>query len=297
MKEKRSDLPDSIFGIPSQRKYPMQDKEHVLSAIKFFNYVDEEHEKELAKNIIKNMKKYDIPFDTVGKKNRLRNYIPKKYLEEKGLIRTLVRDGTIKEDATGNAIVGTNQPDSVYIVNYMQRNAFSGELEEHKGVCKKNMKNIHVFNKVKKKLVPKSLDEFSSMIIGDISVIRTSATDFMHVIENATSESDIDLLIHDSEDPFVQEALDMSSPSEELNLLSEVQILKDAQQELLDSKRYNYRCELPVMETSFSPTNPYNFYTDINGYFIKNEVTGQRSASYFEQVDIPKSVLDHIISL
>ena len=57
MKEKRSDLPDSIFGIPSQRKYPMQDKEHVLSAIKFFNYVDEEHEKELAKNIIKNMKK------------------------------------------------------------------------------------------------------------------------------------------------------------------------------------------------------------------------------------------------
>lgn len=425
MKEKRSDLPDSVFGIPSQRKYPMQDKEHVLSAIKFFNYVDEDHEKELAKNIIKNMKKYNIPFDVVGKKNRLRNYIPKKYIEEgtihnlkrtaeyqkyikkyyrqlgmdapnglvdiikrfkgynagmmrmvqqdtdlsflkylrtdtqtlittiniigpridkckklgdckethtyyKGInklyiskgvtakdceiavkgvermiseisdrikeVRKMIKDGTIKEDATGNAIVGTNQPDSVYIVNYMQRNSFSGELEEHKGVCKKDMKNIHIFSKAKKKMIPKSLDEFTYMIEGDISLIKTPSTDFIKIIENTGAESDIDLLIREYIDSYIGESMDMSTPSDEPNLLQEIQILEDAQRQELDANRYNHRCELPALE-SYSLKNTCNYYTDINGYFIKNELTGIRSASYDMIDDIPSAVKERIKSI
>ena len=39
------------FGIPELKKYPMPDKEHVLAAIRMFNHVDKEHEKELANNI------------------------------------------------------------------------------------------------------------------------------------------------------------------------------------------------------------------------------------------------------
>ena len=38
---KRSELDDSEFGLPELRKYPMPDKDHVLSAIKFFNYVSQ----------------------------------------------------------------------------------------------------------------------------------------------------------------------------------------------------------------------------------------------------------------
>ena len=36
------------FGIPELKKYPMPDKDHVLAAIRMFNHVDKEHEKELA---------------------------------------------------------------------------------------------------------------------------------------------------------------------------------------------------------------------------------------------------------
>ena len=49
------------FGIPELKKYPMPDKEHVLAAIRMFNHVDKEHEKELATNIKQKMKKYGIP--------------------------------------------------------------------------------------------------------------------------------------------------------------------------------------------------------------------------------------------
>lgn len=72
---KRSELDDSEFGLPELRKYPMPDKDHVLSAIKFFNYVSPENEKELARNIKKKMKQYGVSPDHVGNKNRLKKYL------------------------------------------------------------------------------------------------------------------------------------------------------------------------------------------------------------------------------
>ena len=72
---KRSELDDSEFGLPKLRKYPMPDKDHVLSAIRFFNYVSPENEKELARNIKKKMKQYNISTDRVGDKNRLKKYL------------------------------------------------------------------------------------------------------------------------------------------------------------------------------------------------------------------------------
>jgi len=75
--KERNQLPDSEFGIPSQRRFPLHDKTHVEAGIRFFNHVDQEHEEELARNIIKKMREYEIPMDTVGKDNRLYKYIHK----------------------------------------------------------------------------------------------------------------------------------------------------------------------------------------------------------------------------
>ena len=62
------------FGIPSLKKYPMPDPDHVKAAIRMFNHVDEEHEKELANNIIKYIKKYKMTDINVGKDNRFHKY-------------------------------------------------------------------------------------------------------------------------------------------------------------------------------------------------------------------------------
>lgn len=64
-----------FYGLPELKKYPMPDEKHVLSAIRFFNYVSPENEEELAKNIKKKMKEYNISSDHVGDKNRLKKYI------------------------------------------------------------------------------------------------------------------------------------------------------------------------------------------------------------------------------
>lgn len=58
--EKRSELPDSEFGIESKRKFPLNTAEHVRSAIKLFGHADEADKKHLAKRIMSKAKEYNI---------------------------------------------------------------------------------------------------------------------------------------------------------------------------------------------------------------------------------------------
>ena len=91
--KKRSELPDSVFGIPQERKYPMPDEKHTRSAIKLFNHVDPKYEEQLAKAVIKNMKKYGIDGSVVGPNNRLRKYLPKDMIKELSML-----EGFLKSD-------------------------------------------------------------------------------------------------------------------------------------------------------------------------------------------------------
>lgn len=89
--KKRSELPDNVFGIPQERKYPMPDEKHTRSAIKLFNHVEPKYEEQLAKAIIKNMKKYNIDGSVVGPNNRLRKYLPKDMIKESMLLEGLLK--------------------------------------------------------------------------------------------------------------------------------------------------------------------------------------------------------------
>ena len=73
--KERNSLDDSTFGIPSQRRYPLNDRSHILAGIRMFNHVDSAHEAELARNIKRKMKEYSISSDQVGEKNRLKKYL------------------------------------------------------------------------------------------------------------------------------------------------------------------------------------------------------------------------------
>ena len=73
--KERNSLDDSTFGIPSQRRYPLNDRSHILAEIRMFNHVDSAHEAELARNIKRKMKEYSISSDQVGEKNRLKKYL------------------------------------------------------------------------------------------------------------------------------------------------------------------------------------------------------------------------------
>lgn len=81
--DERRQLSDSEFGLPKDRKYPLHDENHVKQAIRFFNHAAAEDREELANNIKKAAKKFNIEI-SVGKKNKLKDYLEEgSYILEK----------------------------------------------------------------------------------------------------------------------------------------------------------------------------------------------------------------------
>lgn len=56
----KKELPSSAYGLPKERKYPLIDKKHVIAAISYFGSCKDSKKKELARNIVKAAKKYDV---------------------------------------------------------------------------------------------------------------------------------------------------------------------------------------------------------------------------------------------
>lgn len=75
---------DMKYGLPEKKAYPMPDRKHVLSAIKFFNYVSPKDEGALAKAILARMEEYGISEVNVGPDNRFGKYY-KPSLEHYGI--------------------------------------------------------------------------------------------------------------------------------------------------------------------------------------------------------------------
>lgn len=71
---------EDLYGVPELKKFPMPDKKHVKSAIRFFNYVDPKYEKELAEAIIEKAEEFGLDLESdisVGDENRFQKYLKK----------------------------------------------------------------------------------------------------------------------------------------------------------------------------------------------------------------------------
>lgn len=58
--EKRRELPDSEFGLPERREYPMPDAAHVRAAEAYFRYCPADLRPELARNILRFAARYGV---------------------------------------------------------------------------------------------------------------------------------------------------------------------------------------------------------------------------------------------
>lgn len=56
----RHELPDSVFGIPETREFPMPDAAHVRAAEAYFRYAPEQYKAELAQNILAKARQYGV---------------------------------------------------------------------------------------------------------------------------------------------------------------------------------------------------------------------------------------------
>ena len=50
--QEKKELPDSVFGLPDRREYPMPDAAHVRAAEAYFRYCPEDLKPELARAIL-----------------------------------------------------------------------------------------------------------------------------------------------------------------------------------------------------------------------------------------------------
>lgn len=77
-------MSDKEFGIPEQKKFPLDTRAHVISAIKFFNYADPQYRKALASRIIRKIHEYNITGLTPSDKNAFYNYYHPKAIAHSG---------------------------------------------------------------------------------------------------------------------------------------------------------------------------------------------------------------------
>lgn len=87
---------EDLYGVPELKKFPMPDKKHVKSAIRFFNYVDPKYEKELAEAIIEKAEEFGLDLESdisVGDENMFKKYITADDSKESNKDRVLTHYG------------------------------------------------------------------------------------------------------------------------------------------------------------------------------------------------------------
>ncbi len=62
--DERKDLPDSVFGLPERREYPMPDAAHVRAAEAYFRYCPEDLKPRLAKAILERAAQYGVNIES-----------------------------------------------------------------------------------------------------------------------------------------------------------------------------------------------------------------------------------------
>lgn len=75
----RAELKDSDFGLPKEKRFPINDEAHVRKAIQFFKYCEKTKRNELSLNINKKLREYDLQI-TVKRSNPFSKYADKKYV-------------------------------------------------------------------------------------------------------------------------------------------------------------------------------------------------------------------------
>lgn len=62
--EEKKELPDSVFGLPERREYPMPDAAHVRAAEAYFRYCPEPLKPKLARAILARAEQYGVDVES-----------------------------------------------------------------------------------------------------------------------------------------------------------------------------------------------------------------------------------------
>ena len=227
-------------------------------------------------------------------------YGKRKYYEPRwNWVEKMNESSNLKEFSVGaGPVVGIgSNPEPIYIVNYMQNNVFSGATQERFGICKAGMKDLHTFGGKYNRLHYTNLEEFEKEA-SNIKVYRYTGplsdnySSIYSIIEDADTDLDFYRLLTGNEidnrssiknDPYFQRE---SYINDELSAITECVVA--------GVKEIDNKYEIPMIGLN-EDGRVYNYYRDLDGVYIKNEVTNMRSGSYDDISDIPEEVNNLVI--
>lgn len=118
----RKKLDSDMFGLPKERKYPLNDETRVRKAIQFFKFCPSKNRNELATNINKRLRDTGLKVD-VGKDNPFYKYMNKDYLRESFIeYNELISSNIcVDEDKLMKCILSVGKGDTKEICNRQAR--------------------------------------------------------------------------------------------------------------------------------------------------------------------------------
>lgn len=164
---KRSELPDEAFGIPEDRKFPLDTKKRVISAIRLFGHAEEGKKKELAKRIAKRAADYGIKISETTQVYKYLHMDNEKEMTESAVVKFDPNHKT-KKSSKKFKFIDLKDP---AVDKYLNDDSY----------CKKHIKWIH--DSAKGEIV---VDEDSDTFSGYIFIWKTKNTGFiapLHVFE------------------------------------------------------------------------------------------------------------------
>lgn len=285
------------YGLPKKKKYPMPDKAHVLQAIRMFNHCDPEDEEELARNIIKNMKKYNMKDVKVGKNNRFHKYYhpDNKALDESLRMESYKVTAFINESIRllemaggGGPVIGMEINDQSvqfstpgqFLINFSD----TPDTRKNDYAISNDLSSKYIYRKKKDKYIKEDATTFLKdktiriyRFLGEQSLWLTLLRDIdinvcdeeTSVYEDLTGKKELSYDQIDYDNSF--EYFDLSKYLLESSMFKTTVDLETAK--LHGDKRYEFT--LPNQDLS----KRYIIKEDQKGQFLYDQLTGNRSPS------------------
>lgn len=173
----RANLRNNQFGIPEDRKYPLDSEKHVMSAIKLFGHAEESKKKALAKRIKTAANKYDIK---IPETTQVYKYLSESYLFESFVgklnippeVENIVFDmgGVLVDDNGVNAYKSNKNIPEEYceeIYDFINRELFFAKSDKKVLYCELPEAKEYIFNITPEHIKP-YIDDIFEAIANDL---------------------------------------------------------------------------------------------------------------------------------
>ena len=289
----RAKLKDNQFGIPEDRKYPLDSKKHVLSAIKLFGHAEETKKKALAKRIKTAADKYKIK---ISKTSQVYKYLSE---SSNANIKSKVNEWSM---AAVNPVTGITKPFILKMCNdcggilNAKRYALATDLVSDKYLVINENANLEIVDALN--LHNMVVEEYE--FIGDIRLLKKIEEVYY---SRKTVDNTFFYTTLTGKPMLTEDQIDFDSNFKKVDFIAMKE--KSLSQLATLTESFNDIINESPMKVNVIPNNHskkligdksyITIMNDTNGYYVFNTEKNIRSASVEHENFITKQMIESIL--